>query len=164
VNVIDYIADEVERQGHDLSVLDGIERTGWMLNAWAYALRCDLSEYYGTRGPRPVKAVRFIESLGRYVEPEKNKSGFRLVNVWAGGRACPPPEYVPDLVTDFVARQKPKFAEPLDFYREFEFIHPFVDGNGRTGKILLKLNWVNGSLLNPIRPPDDFWGQPIRNP
>lgn len=35
-------------------------------------------------------------------------------------------------------------------------------GNGRTGKILL--NWLNGTLLNPIFPPADFWGRPIQNP
>jgi fido (protein-threonine AMPylation protein) len=41
-------------------------------------------------------------------------------------------------------------------------VHPFRDGNGRTGKILL--NWLNQSLNAPIFPPSDLFGSPIRNP
>ena len=39
MDVIGYVAEEVERQGHDVYTLDGIERVGWMLNAWTYALK-----------------------------------------------------------------------------------------------------------------------------
>jgi fido (protein-threonine AMPylation protein) len=50
----------------------------------------------------------------------------------------------------------------LEAYKEFEFIHPFEDGNGRTGKIIL--NWINGTLLDPIFPPNDIFGYEISNP
>ena len=39
-------------------------------------------------------------------------------------------------------------------YYNFEKIHPFGDGNGRTGKIIL--NWLNDSLESPVMPPN-FW-------
>lgn len=42
-----------------------------------------------------------------------------------------------------------------EFYFEYENIHPFVDGNGRTGKILY--NYLLGTLENPVLPPN-FWG------
>lgn len=45
------------------------------------------------------------------------------------------------------------------WYKEFEDIHPFVDGNGRTGKILY--NWLNGTLKVPTIP-FNWWG--IANP
>jgi hypothetical protein len=44
-------------------------------------------------------------------------------------------------------------------YLTFEHVHPFPDGNGRTGKIIY--NWVRGSLDEPEFPPN-FWG--INNP
>lgn len=39
-------------------------------------------------------------------------------------------------------------------YYNFERIHPFADGNGRTGKIIL--NWLNGTLAAPVMPPNFF--------
>lgn len=45
---------------------------------------------------------------------------------------------------------------PDEFYVEFEKIHPFVDGNGRTGKILH--NWLLGTLGDPVLIKDYFGG------
>jgi Fic family protein len=44
--------------------------------------------------------------------------------------------------------------EPATTYRRFEEIHPFVDGNGRCGKILY--NYLHNSLDAPTWPPN-YW-------
>lgn len=150
MTVIEYCTEEVRRQGHDILTLDGIERVGWMLDGWSYALQREF------RKPEITDAVH----MGTLVERLKNRDGLRRVGVRVGPRICPPAGEVYGLLTTL--SEKRDDLAPLDFYREFELIHPFVDGNGRTGKVLL--NWLNGSLLKPIFPPNDFWGGWIENP
>ncbi|MGO2110647.1 MAG: Fic family protein [Pseudoclavibacter sp.] len=55
---------------------------------------------------------------------------------------APPAELVPELMADwsaFAARDDvPAFAQALIAHAQFETIHPFRDGNGRTGRALLQ--------------------------
>lgn len=164
-SVVDYCVEEVERQGHDTTRLDGLRRVGWMLDAWSlalYELGFSSPREDSRHGSGPARlSVGLVERLGELVEPEKNKNGFRECGVRVGGAVCPEWRKVRGLVKELVYEQDA--MDPLTFYRAFLEIHPFVDGNGRTAKILL--NWKNGTLLeNPLFPPNDFWGRWIRNP
>ena len=147
--VIEYCAEEVHRQNHNLLTLDGIQRVGWMLNAWTYALE-------KSHKPTLDDAI----ALGRLIEPSKNTDGVRTCGVRVGSHRFPPAERVPQLLRDLWEGRD--LMPPLEFYKNFELIHPFIDGNGRTGKILF--NWLNESLLDPIFPPADLFGPPIANP
>lgn len=154
MKVIDYCAEEVSRQGHDITQLEGIIRVGWMLDAWATAL--PLADY-------GLPTVHDVIMLGSLIEQKANRHGLRTCGVTVGGHATPNPARVPTLLVElFELLRSDQCPTPMEFYKSFEGVHPFVDGNGRTGKILL--NWVNGTLLDPIFPPDNLWGLPIRNP
>lgn len=82
------------------------------------------------------------------------------VGVYAGTElihAGTPPQYVPDLIQELFAWLKESKFHPLIksciFHYEFEFIHPFADGNGRTGRLwhtLILAKWKDFFLWLPI--------------
>ena len=153
MNVIAYCTEEVERQGHDTTTLSGISRVGFMIDAWSYAIRHSVD-----RLPKVVDVHR----IGIAIEPARNfKDGFRGVPVFVGSRKCPAHKDVPKLLDGLFSTLN-QSTEPFGFYRQLLEIHPFVDGNRRTGKVIL--NWLNGTLLDPIFPSAAFWGKPIKYP
>ena len=92
---------------------------------------------------------------------EKNRAGFRRVPGTtlknAAGEVVytpPSPEQLPDLMTDlerFINDDALFDADPLIkmalVHYQFESIHPFYDGNGRTGRIINVLYLVRTGLL-----------------
>ena len=82
------------------------------------------------------------------------------VGVYAGEQlihAGTPADYVPDLIGQLFDWLKKSKLHPLVksciFHYEFEFIHPFADGNGRTGRLwhtLILAKWQEFFLWIPI--------------
>ena len=83
---------------------------------------------------------------------EEHGGQIRTVQNWIGGSGynpCsaafvpPPPEYVPLLLGDLIAFCNddglPALAQAAIAHAQFETIHPFVDGNGRAGRVLIHL-------------------------
>jgi hypothetical protein len=94
--VVAYCAKEVRRQGRDVAALDGIQRVGWMLYAWAWAVEaCFAGDVIGTQ---------HVERLGKMVEPGKNEHGFRRHGVRVGQHLVPiSPEEIEPRLTRFLA-------------------------------------------------------------
>lgn len=73
---------------------------------------------------------------------------FRQVQVGVGNHVAPPAKRVPELMTDLFQWLQESDEHPLIkssvFHYEFEFIHPFSDGNGRMGRLwqtVMLYNW-----------------------
>jgi Fic family protein len=74
------------------------------------------------------------------------RSGKEWVRV--GNHLGANPQFVPDLMQELVDNYNDKkiryFLDAIaHFHAEFETIHPFVDGNGRMGRVLINLQLMN---------------------
>lgn len=71
----------------------------------------------------------------------------------------PNPEKVPGLMTEFVANLSvlEKRCHPVEFsaraHKDFVFIHPFIDGNGRVARLLMNLVLLQKNYCIAIIPP-----------
>ena len=90
----------------------------------------------------------------------------RTVQNWIGGNdynPCgadyvpPPPEHVPALMEDLCALcnadQAPPLFQTAIAHAQFETIHPFDDGNGRTGRALMHILLRRRGLAPRVTPP-----------
>ena len=90
----------------------------------------------------------------------------RAVQNWIGGSSynpCsavfvpPPPEAVPGLLDDLLAFCNddglPALAQAAIAHAQFETIHPFVDGNGRAGRVLIHLVLRRRGIATHFLPP-----------
>lgn len=69
----------------------------------------------------------------------------------------PPPDQVPDLLADLCSfcnnESLPAVAQAALAHAQFETIHPFADGNGRTGRGLIHLVLRRRGLATRVLPP-----------
>ena len=74
----------------------------------------------------------------------------RLANEVGGMETTAPDEVegaVKKLLADYKKIEKPELDDLLDFHYRFESIHPFQDGNGRVGRLLLFKECLRNSIV-----------------
>ena len=109
----------------------------------AYELLLELNPYNEKDLLRAHRLMmnNLVKENGRYRQGD--------VGVFSGDKCihmAPPAQRVPILIADLIAWVKTTKVHPLIsscvFHYEFEFIHPFADGNGRLGRM-----WQNVLLM-----------------
>jgi hypothetical protein len=105
-------------------------------------------------------------ALMRHTDRPDLGGRIRTIQNWVGGPGSspcqavfvpPPPGYVPDLIEDLVAflntdRYSPLVQAALA-HLQFERIHPFGDGNGRAGRMLIHVVLKRRALAPRFVPP-----------
>jgi Fic family protein len=116
---------------------------------------------------RQVHKVLMSQPRGRGTTPGE----VRRSQVWIGGTrpgnavfVPPPAEVLPECLGSFerFLNDEPEPTPPLLkaalAHVQFETIHPFLDGNGRVGRLLIVLQFVaDGVLLEPMLYPSLFF-------
>ena len=91
------------------------------------------------------------------VRSEQNWIGGSSYNPCSAAFVPPPPEYVANLLDDLCrfcnTEALPAVAQAAIAHAQFETIHPFVDGNGRTGRALIHLVLRRRGLATRVLPP-----------
>jgi Fic family protein len=98
-----------------------------------------------------------LETYAGRTRSEQNWIGGSDYNPCSATFIPPPPEYVPDLLEDLCSfcndDALPAIAQAAMAHSQFETIHPFVDGNGRTGRALIHFVLRRRGLATRVLPP-----------
>jgi Fic family protein len=98
-----------------------------------------------------------LEQYGGRFREQQNWIGGSDHNPCSAAFVPPPPEHVTGLIADLVAFSNdealPAVAQAAIAHAQFETIHPFVDGNGRTGRALIHLILRRRGLAPRVLPP-----------
>ena len=181
LNNNDYLEDLITRSTYHSNAIEGSTLT----YAETYAiLYNDNSFKIGGKEPREIyeainhkKALElvfknlqnndefnegFIRKLNETINRDiKDTEGYRTVQVFIrGSEHIPPaPEKVPNLMNYFIYNynhdEQNIFYKLAKYHIEFEKIHPFEDGNGRTGRLLLNYELIKNNLPPVVISKDD---------
>ena len=113
-----------------------------------------VSDLANEKVPISEKVIKDIHSLVLMGDRE-NRGVYRSVPViiMGAGFELPRPYLVPKLMEQLVIDSGNRFGRETvieaaaEFHLRFESIHPFIDGNGRTGRLILNLELMKNGLL-----------------
>ena len=105
--------------------------------------------------------IRKLHKLFYYRIDETKAGKYRKEKVFITGskHSLPSPDKVPGLMKEFMNRigELDQKHHPVEYsalvHKEFVFIHPFIDGNGRIARLLMNLILLQKNYVIAIIPP-----------
>ena len=136
-------------------VLGNIDAMVWAIESVTLDQEISLSHILEIHR-RLLVGTRMDEHAGR-IRTEQNWIGGSGYNPCAADFVPPPAKMVKGLLNDLCAfcneDSLPAVAQAAIAHAQFETIHPFVDGNGRTGRALVHLVLRRRGLASRVLPP-----------
>lgn len=100
--------------------------------AWEYLMAQKVLDVHA------VLKTHKILMLHQELQPDE-KGYFRKVPVYVGRRECMPWALIPQAIENWCNLAAADGMDPRHLHVMYEKVHPFVDGNGRTGRMFM--NW-----------------------
>jgi len=106
-----------------------------------------LENFTRTLKEEDIKHMHSILMENLLRNPKEHSGKYRKCKIWVGGKGGPHYRQILGLMKNLeldICRVESQNAWPEDIWNihnKFETIHPFVDGNGRTGRLIL--NWLS---------------------
>lgn len=110
-----------------------------------------------------ILSEQFIKQVNETINMDiLNTTGYRHVQVMIrGSEHIPPaPEQVGNLMLYFIYNynhdvEEDIFRKIASYHIEFESVHPFEDGNGRTGRLLINFELLKNNLPPIVMPKEE---------
>ena len=138
-----------------IEVLNNIEATRWAVDSLADVDRLTVDHLLEIH-KRLLTGTRLEQHAGKLRE-QQNWIGGSSYNPCSAAFVPPPWERVRDLLEDLCefcnGDELPAVAQAALAHAQFETIHPFIDGNGRTGRTLIHVILRRRGLAPVVVPP-----------
>lgn len=119
-------SNAIEGIHNEQEVIQSLEAWEWLIREpeLTNAAVCEVQRVITLNQSLPPFGNGYYRDMGRF-------------NVSVGAKMCPHFNDVPSLMSNWLYEYTIGAADPWKAHIEFEKIHPFLDGNGRTGRLLL---------------------------
>ncbi len=138
-----------------IEVLNNIEAMSWAVETLSSGPSITVADILSIH--RRLLAGTRLEEHGGKLRTSQNWIGGSEYNPCSAEFIPPPPEHVEALLEDLCTfcngDSLPAVAQAAVAHAQFETIHPFIDGNGRTGRALIHVILRRRGLAPHVLPP-----------
>lgn len=133
------------------------------LNAFtdAYRHAKELAYARKTNDLTAGELLSIVKELAAITDPRVNDLGYRFVPaiIYSGKRQPIDWRFIVRAMDAWAEAVVNKRLSPTEAYREFEHIHPFIDGNGRVGHLVWAILHMRDFGKWPMMLPPDLFGE-----